>query len=528
MTDAVVITLRDGQGYLTGLPPEVVEPLTLATSFRPAGYQYTTLFKRGKSDGRVKLFKHSKFPAGLVTTITNVLKAHEVEYVLDAEAVIDTKPDIALRAVGIEQRDYQDDAVEAALLNPRGVIQAPTGAGKTAIGARVIAARGKHALVVVPTIDLLYQYKRFLIEHLNEVVGGEIGECQASIGQMGDGVVDPQPITVATVRTAAKAFNVAYEKYEYGEYDDKDDTEVHPSELREWIDRIGTLIVDEAHILGAQTIYDLATKLPAPNKYGFSASPWRDDGADLMIEAATGKKIYVIKTKVLVEQGYLVPPVIEVVDTSDWWIPAAWGQTCPRCGAQRPPAGPLGPAKDCDACGGMKVNWQSEFTPAYKHEIVDNALRNMQIAELVMGNVQMAGGPLWGPTLVLVKQVKHGKTLEALIHDSVFLSGKDKGEERVRVYDQLRSGEVNTVIATTIADLGLDLPILRNLVLAGGGKSSTRHLQRIGRVARPYPGKSFARVIDFDDGHVHRWFRDQAKARRKIEKAEWGEAAIWL
>lgn len=520
MSDPVVITLRDGQGYLTGLPPEVVEPLTMATSFRPAGYQYTKLFKRGKTDGRVKLFKHSKFPAGLVQTITDVLTAHEVQYALDVEAVIDTKPNLLLKAVGIESRPYQDDAVEAALLNPRGIIRAPTGAGKTAIGARIIVARGKWALVIVPTIDLLHQYRRFLGEHLEWFGFGDLIE----VGQLGDGVVDPREVTVATVRTAAAAFNVAYERYEYGEYDDKDDTVVHPSELREWIEKIGTLLVDEAHILGAQTVFDIATKLPAPNKYGMSASPWRDDGADLMIEAATGRPIYRIGTEELVKSGHLVPPIIEVVDTKSWWVPAAWGQTCSRCGRQRWNEA-RGPVKKC-SCG--NETWQSEFTPAYKHEIVDNLLRNLQIAELVMGRVPLAGGPLTGPSLVLVKQVKHGKTLEALIDDSTFLSGKDPGSERVRVYDAMRAGEVKVVIATTIADLGLDLPILRNLVLAGGGKSSTRHLQRIGRVARPYPGKTHARVIDFDDGHVHKWFRDHAKARRKIEKAEWGKSALWL
>jgi superfamily II DNA or RNA helicase len=110
----------------------------------------------------------------------------------------------------------------------------------------------------------------------------------------------------------------------------------------------------------------------------------------------------------------------------------------------------------------------------------------------------------------------------------VFLSGKDPGEVRAEVYDDVRAGRTKTVVATTIADLGLDLPILRTLVLAAGGKSSVRHLQRIGRVARPYPGKPSALVVDFDDGHVHKWFREHTAQRRKIEKAEWKETALWI
>lgn len=522
----VEITIRESQGYISGLPawerpenaPDTwVDPLTMATSFRPVGFQFTKRYQAKKSDGRVKLLKHSKFPAGLLETVTKTLQKHQIEYHLTVEREDGHKgmlPPYVL--VGVESRDYQDDAVEKALLHPRGVIRAPTGSGKTAIGTRVIVERGLYALVTVPTIDLLYQFKSFLEDHLVEL--SEEGPRPAQIGQLGDGVVDPQPITVATIRTAATALGVAYESYEYGEYDDADDTEVKLGrELREWIEQIGTVIVDEAHILGADSVFRLVTKIPAPNKYGFSASPWRDDGADLMIEAATGPVIYQIPVKRLVDGGHLVPPIVQVVDTKSWWTAASWGQTCTKCGAQRP-MGVRGPADVCPECGG--VRWRSEYNDAYREEIVENPIRNGRIAEIVQN--------LSGSSLVLVKQKKHGRLLQELLPGSIFLSGNDPGAERARVYDAMRTGRLDHLIATTIADMGLDLPVLQNLVLAGGGKSSTRHLQRVGRVARPFPGKTFARVVDFDDSHVHKWFREHARARRKIEKAEWGASALWI
>lgn len=513
-TQPVQIVVREAQGYLSGVPPEVVEKLQEATSFRPVGYQYTQAFKRGRTNGYIKLIRHSKFPAGLLARVVGTLKKEGVPYVLDIEQGVAHKPDIQLRVVGVEERPYQTLAVEKALLNPRGVIRAPTGSGKTAIGARIIAMRGKHAIVVVPTIDLLHQYRRFLMQHLRWVdPPGEI-----DIGQLGDGVVNPAPVTVATARTAARALGVAYESYEYGEYDDKDDTEVDRAMLRGWVEAIGTLIVDEAHILGAQTIYDLAVATPAPNKYGMSASPWRDDGADLMIEAATGPVIYRIGTDELVKDGWLVPPIIQVVNTQTWWTPAAWGQTCMRCGQQRPRNRYGPPVTKCLNCGSEK--WRSEYTDAYRVEIVENDVRNAAVAAMVQ--------KLPGPHLVLVKQIKHGRTLQQLIPDSVFLSGKDAGEVRVGVYDGVREGTIRTVVATTIADLGLDLPILRTLVLAAGGKSSVRHLQRIGRVARPCEGKTSALVVDFNDGHIHRWFREHQVARRKIEHEEWKTTALWV
>lgn len=534
MTQPVTVVVREGFGYLSDVPDEALESLKLATSFRPAGYQYTTLFKKGRSDGRIKLLKHSRFPAGLLARVTAVLDRKGVAYRVDAETPVDDKPDLLLDTTGLQERWYQDEAVEAALLNPRGVVRAPTGAGKTAVIARVVAGRQKWALIVEPTIDLVYQTKAFLEEHLvdntdhGDPTGGDgWGRCR--IGQLGDGVVDPAPVTVATVRTAANALGIAFESYEFGEYDDKDNTKVDVAALRDYFKKVGTLIVDEAHILGASTVFDLATKVPAPNKYGFSASPWRDDGADLMIEAATGPVIYTIKTKELVDGGYLVPPLIQVVDTASWWDPASWGQICARCGAQRGweprEGGGVRKQQRCANDGGER--WTSEFQQAYKAEIVENAVRNMRVADIAMGKDPLVG-PLDGATLLLVKQVKHGRSLEQLIPGSVFLSGRDDSGDRRRAFNAVRAGLTDTLIATTIADLGLDLPTLRNLVLAAGGKSTTRHLQRIGRVVRPYEGKSFARVIDLDDGHVHKWFAEQEKARRKIEHAEWDGSAIWL
>jgi superfamily II DNA or RNA helicase len=56
------------------------------------------------------------------------------------------------------------------------------------------------------------------------------------------------------------------------------------------------------------------------------------------------------------------------------------------------------------------------------------------------------------------------------------------------------------------------------LVLLGSGKSSTRALQRIGRVLRPYPGKTHASVIDFTDNA--KFLYDHSLARQRIYETE--------
>ena len=65
---------------------------------------------------------------------------------------------------------------------------------------------------------------------------------------------------------------------------------------------------------------------------------------------------------------------------------------------------------------------------------------------------------------------------------------------------------------------GLDLPALRSLILAGGGKSSTRALQRIGRVIRPWEGKKFGFVMDIWD--VAPYFEEHGQRRLEIYRTE--------
>jgi superfamily II DNA or RNA helicase len=100
---------------------------------------------------------------------------------------------------------------------------------------------------------------------------------------------------------------------------------------------------------------------------------------------------------------------------------------------------------------------------------------------------------------VLVAQVKHGKNIAALLPEAVLLTGQDSSDFRTTTLDQLRSGEQKIVIATTLADEGLDIPALEVLILAGAGKSETRALQRIGRALRKTKEKKEATIIDFYD-----------------------------
>jgi len=70
----------------------------------------------------------------------------------------------------------------------------------------------------------------------------------------------------------------------------------------------------------------------------------------------------------------------------------------------------------------------------------------------------------------------------------------------------------------TIADEGLDISSLSALIMAGGGKSSNRAKQRVGRVIRTSEGKNKALVFDFHD--KGQFVGRHSKARFNILKEE--------
>ncbi|WP_143701645.1 hypothetical protein [Vulcanisaeta sp. EB80] len=65
----------------------------------------------------------------------------------------------------------------------------------------------------------------------------------------------------------------------------------------------------------------------------------------------------------------------------------------------------------------------------------------------------------------------------------------------------------------------------RSLIVALGGKSKTRALQRIGRLERPYPGKDV--TIAFDIWDSAELLYKQGEARKKLYENEPHWRIVW-
>ncbi len=438
---------------LTGrkLPMERIEE---ATSFWVEGAEHTDRYKKGQWDGRKRLLRTKKgidFPTGLLPRVQAILDQKKLQYKL-VEQSPPAEPTLQLRLRNVRLRDYQKQAVEKSVQAQRGVLQMATGSGKTVVAAAIVARLEQPTLFFVHTKDLLYQAK----DYFQKLLGTEIG-------QIGDGVVDIQPITIATIQTTSRALGMKIPKAELT--DAAEEAVIIAREnieaIREKTHTSPLVFFDECHHLPASTCYGIAMRTEAAcYRFGLSATPYRSDRQDLMIEAAVGPKVVTIDSSVLIRKGYLVRPRIHFVP-----IPAT-----------------------------LKTRRYVRYDTVYQQEVVENEFRNQTIAELA-GRYAHSGQTV----LVLVTQIKHGRLLAQLLPQAVLLTGRDRSQFRIETLEALREGLQKIVIATTLADEGLDIPSLDVLILAGAGKSETRALQRIGRALRKTKSKKIATVIDFYD-----------------------------
>jgi superfamily II DNA or RNA helicase len=141
------------------------------------------------------------------------------------------------------------------------------------------------------------------------------------------------------------------------------------------------------------------------------------------------------------------------------------------------------------------VSWQV----CVEMGIVGNGMRNAT-AEAVAARHQNES------VLVLVNQVEHAKEFAARLGAVACYSGMGAKNRRAAM-EAFKSGELKCVVATSLADEGLDVPRASVLVLVSGGRSRAKAEQRTGRVLRQFAGKEHATIYDFEDrffGLMHR------------------------
>jgi superfamily II DNA or RNA helicase len=300
-------------------------------------------------------------------------------------------------------------------------------------------------LVLVNTIELANQTKAAFLKFTNAV--------EDDIGFVGSGKFILSPITICLHQTMAHLSDTQFELLN---------------------DYFGMVIADEVHIIAASTYYQTMSKLTAKYKFGFSATPKRDDGLTPVIHYATGPKIHTVPKESLSE--HLIKPSIKYVDT-EYYFPLL-------------------------------------STQEYQEMISDlsfNPERNAFIANI------LATEYADNYCILLCNRVEQVTTLVKLIGDTaVGLTSKMKKKDRLQAIKDLNSKAKRHVVSTYgLFSTGIDIPHLDTLLLCAPIKSEIKVRQSAGRLMRKSPGKDSATIVDFVDKKIE-LLKYQAAKRRRI------------
>lgn len=227
------------------------------------------------------------------------------------------------------------------------------------------------------------------------------------------------------------------------------------------------MMIDEAHIQRASLVKYIREN-PQVKVIGLTATPFTKGLGQIYTNVVGG-----LPTSKLVEQGWLAPLKVFI-------------------------------AKEINMDGAKKVagEWSSAETTKRGMEITGDV-----VSEWVKKTHEIYGGPR--KTIVFCSGVNHGRDLElqfkAAGHNFVSISYKEDDDfKRITIEEFAKpNSEIMGLIATDILTRGFDVSdVMIGVSARPFSKSFSSHVQQLGRVMRPHPGKEFGLWLDHSGNYL--------------------------
>lgn len=423
--------------------PELLNKLSEKYSFKVPGYQYTPQYKRRVWDGSKTYFKkNGSFRTGILDRVIDDLVLIGVDR---KNLVISGEPkivdDFYLDVINVKNYDYYDyqkEAIEGSLRNKRGIIDSPTGSGKTLIMAGLV----KSLQVVFPKMTILFRAKSILNQTYEFFKSAGIDNVGINSGEgyiYGD-------IMLSTVQSIEKII----------------DTHLESSQV---------LMVDEVHEFskGDTTVAAIEAFPNAIFRFGFTGtipSLKEDPHARLTLEGAFGKVYKTRTTDELINDGKLAKPIIQIIEYA--------------------PSG---------------VDLDIDYQSAYDKYIIKSKDRNdlvVSIVESIAKNSKKAKILILVKNLEHLKQLHLLLGFKNI--NSVTIEGSDNIQDRYWIINKfIKSKEPIVLIGTNVMQTGVNINEISHMINARGLEGEIPTLQGLGRGLRTSDGKSTVYFYDFYD-----------------------------
>ena len=394
-------------------------------------------------DPRVAAFRA---PAFRYPQIASTLTGHCVRF---TDRV---RPEQVPRIV-IEQpslRPYQSDALMSwEMAGRRGVVVLPTGSGKTHVALAAMARVKRAALVLVPTRVLLNQW-----------VGCIKSFYRSPVGVYGDGDRSLKRITVCTFESAYRHMDL------FG-------------------DRFGLLVIDEVHHFSTGLRAEALEMCTAAARMGLTATPPDRPEALARLRDLVGPVVchYTISD---LAGRHLAPfdrlrLLVDLEPRERQEYQQNHGAFCEVYAEFR-------------RAGGRA--WSDFLRLAMASRAGRDAMagfhRSRQVVSTAKQKIELAGELLQrhpgDRTLVFTADNAAAYTISRRLLIPAITCDISR-KEREEVLAWLRSCRVRAVVSSRVLNEGIDLPDARVGIVLGGSHGTREHVQRVGRLLRPQPGK---------------------------------------
>jgi len=548
MTEIITIASSAVTAKLHKPSREVKLEVQAILSYNVDGAEHSISFKRGSWDGRSSFFnfKLGTFPAGFIHFVGAKLrqKGYTVNQVRKPLPTPLGPLNPVVDSFGNDPRyDYQPEVVARLVKHGQIIAQVATGGGKSRIARMAYARLGLPTLFLTTRGILMYQMKDTFERDLGvkvSVLGdGQFGHTiiengveKTAVRKMSVGMVQTlvsrlEEKTVeseldrmmdALIKRELKHSNALRKTLEAKEVPEPDiraalvaadkiveaarptakqmtaaaavKVHAHMADRAKTISLLGMfglVILEEAHEAAGNSYYEILQHCKnAHYRLALTATPFMKDSeeSNMRLMACSGPIAIKVTEKMLIDRGILARPHFEII--------------------------PMG-------IKAGKLHKHTAWASAYRLGITESLPRNTAIVNKcdLMRQYGLS-------SMVLIQQTKHGEILlEMMIRRGLrveYIQGEDDQEGRKAALRRLAAGEIDVLIGTTILDVGVDVPAVGHVCLAGGGKAEVALRQRIGRGLREKKvGPNLCFVTDFDDSfNTH--LRDHAKQRLAIIK----------
>jgi len=392
--------------------------------------------------------------------ILNYLKGTLNEYASDfivrdgmdiEDEVLDPIPCPRFKPPGYKLREYQRKAVDSWLKSKRGIIVLPTGSGKTLVAVHIIFELNVPSLIVVPTLDLVRQWRSVLRESFDMEIGEYSGEEKIL-----------RPITVATYDTAYLC-------------------------AEELGNKFLLLVFDEVHHLPSEGYRHIAEMFCSPYRLGLTATYEREDGLHGELPRLVGgvvfeEKISRLSGKHLAEYS-LKRIYTELTDEEKIEYKKNYNYyrnylRTHNISLRNPRDFKffiMRTGRDPEARKALLARHRAR-------KIALNSSSKLRVLSRLLQKHSKDRVIIFTEHNDLVRMISHKFLIPSIIHTT-------RKEERQDVLEKFKQGIYPRIVSSKVLDEGVDVPEANIGIILSGTGSKREFIQRLGRILRKKENK---------------------------------------